>query len=242
MCGRLITQRRGRGGPRYRSPSHRRVSDARYPANRGVFKEKIGGQVIDIIHDRGRTAPLVKVLLENFDEVFCIASEGARVGQWIEIGENASVEDGNILPVGRMGEGTLIYNLEVNPGDGGKLVRSAGSSAYIVSHERDSGLTYIRLPSKKTIAVNSNSRATVGRVSGGGRKEKPMAHAGQAYYAHKAKNKLYPRVSGNAMNACDHPHGGGRNPHSRGAVSRTTPPGAKVGHIAPKRTGRRKRG
>ncbi|MBN2014567.1 MAG: 50S ribosomal protein L2 [Candidatus Altiarchaeota archaeon] len=242
MCGRLITQKRGRGSPRYRSPSHRFLADVRYPPNSGVFREGIGGQIIDIIHDRGRTAPIVKVLLENFDELICIAPEGARVGQWIMIGEKASIEDGNILSVGRMNEGTLVYNLEINPGDGGKLVRSAGSSAYIVSHERDLGLTYVRLPSKKTVAVNSNSRATVGKVSGGGRKEKPMAHAGQAYYAHKARNKLYPKVGGNAMNACDHPHGGGRNPHGRSAVARTTPPGAKVGHIAPKRTGRKKRG
>nr|AMR06662.1 ribosomal protein L2 [uncultured archaeon] len=242
MGKRLITQRRGRGGPKYRAPSHRFKSNAKYPPHRGAYKDKIGGQVIDIIHDPGRTAPIAKVLLENFEEIRIIAFDGVKVGQWIEIGENAKPSEGNILPIGKMGEGTLAYNLEINPGDGGKLVRSAGSSSYVVSHERDQGVTYIRLPSKKTIAINSKSRATIGKVSGGGRKEKPMAHAGQAYYAHKARNKLYPRVCGNAMNAVDHPHGGGRNPHGRGPVSRNAPPGAKVGHIAPKRTGRRKRG
>jgi large subunit ribosomal protein L2 len=242
MGKRLITQRRGRGGPRYRAPSHRFKSDAKYPPSRGVYGDKIGGQVIDLVHDRGRTAPLAKVLLENFEEIDVIAFDGAKVGQWIEIGEKASPAEGNILPIGKMVEGTFIYNLEINPGDGGKLVRSAGTSAYIVSHERDSGITYVRLPSKKTIAVDARSRATVGRVSAGGRKEKPMAHAGQAFYAHKARNKLYPRVCGNAMNAVDHPHGGGRNPHGRGPVPRNAPPGAKVGHIAPKRTGRKKRG
>ncbi len=241
MGKRLITQRRGRGTPRYRSPSHRFTSDAKYPLNKGVFKDKIGGQIIDLVHDQGRNAPLAKILFENFDEKYMIAPEGVRVGQWIEIGENVSVDNGNVLPVGKMDEGTFIYNLELRPGDGGKLVRSAGTAASIISHEQDAGHTYIRLPSKKIITVNSKSRATVGRVSGGGRKDKPMAHAGQAYYASKAKSKLYPIVSGNAMNACDHPHGGGRNPHNKPAVARNTPPGAKVGHIAPKRTGRRKR-
>jgi len=242
MGKRLITQRRGRGGPRYRAVSHRSKSNAKYPPNRGIYKDKIGGQVIDIIHDPGRTAPIARVLLENFEEIGIIAPDGVRVGQWIEIGENASPAEGNILPVGKMEEGTLAYNLEISPGDGGKLVRSAGTSACIVSHEKDMGITYIRLPSKKTIAINSKSRATIGKVSGGGRREKPMAHAGQAYYAHKARNKLYPRVSGNAMNAVDHPHGGGRNPHGRGPAPRNAPPGAKVGHIAPRRTGRKKRG
>ncbi len=242
MGKRLITQSRGRGGPRYRAPSHRFKSEARYPSNTGVYRDKMGGQVIDIIHDPGRTAPIAKVLLENFEEIDVIAFNGMRVGQWIEIGENANQAEGNILPIGRVEEGTLIYNLERSPGDGGKLVRSAGTSAYIVSHERDSGITYIRLPSKKMITINSKSRATIGKVSGGGRTEKLMAHAGQAYYAHKARNKLYPKVGGNAMNAVDHPHGGGRNPHGRSPVKRTTPPGAKVGHIAPSRTGRKKRG
>ncbi len=242
MGKRLITQRRGRGGPRYRAPSHRFKSNGKYPPNKGAYGDKIGGQVIDVIHDPGRTAPIAKVLLENFEEIAIIAFDGVMVGQWIEIGENATPVEGNILPIGKMEEGTLIYNLEINPGDGGKLVRSSGTSGYIVSHERNLGITYVRFPSKKTVAINSKSRATIGKVSGGGRKEKPMARAGQAYYAHKARNKLYPRVCGNAMNAVDHPHGGGRNPHSRRPVPRDAPPGAKVGHIAPKRTGRKKRG
>jgi large subunit ribosomal protein L2 len=180
-------------------------------------------------------------MFENFDERYMIAYDGARVGRWIQVGVNAAASEGNVLPVGKLAEGTLIYNLEVRPGDGGKLVRSAGSSASIVSHESSLGVTYVRLPSRKTIAMNSNSRVTVGRVACGGRLDKPMAHAGQAFFKHKAKSKLYPTVNGNAKNACDHPHGGGRNPHGRPPVARNTPPGRKVGHIAPKRTGRRKR-
>jgi len=207
----------------------------------GEYGGKISGQVVELIHDSGRSAPLARILLENFAQIQIIAPEGIQVGQWIEIGDKARAETGNILPLGSIQEGTQIYNLELKPGDGGKLVRSSGACAYVVSHEKNLGLTYLQLPSKKTIAINSRARATIGKVAGGGRTEKPMVHAGQAFYKHKARNKLYPKVSGNAMNAVDHPHGGGRNPHSRKAVSHHTPPGAKVGHISPKRTGRRKR-
>jgi large subunit ribosomal protein L2 len=241
MCGRLITQRRGKGTPRYRSPGHRFTSDAKYPSVVGVFGELASGQIIDIVHDPGKSAPLAKILFENFDERYLIAHEGARVGRWIQMGVNAAASEGNVLPLGKMTEGTLVYNIEIRPGDGGKLVRSAGTSAAVVSHERELGITHIRLPSRKTMTINSNARATIGRVSGSGMQDKPMAHAGPAWYAHKARGKLYPIVNGNAKNACDHPHGGGRNPHGRSPVGRNTPPGRKVGHIAPKRTGRKKR-
>ncbi len=240
MGKRLITQRRGRGSPLYRSPSHRFRFSVRYPP-KNSYEGNISGQVIEILHDPARSAPVAKVLLENFKEIQLIASEGLEVGQWIEIGEDAMLRNGNVLPLGKISEGLEVHSVELIPGDGGKLVRSSGTSAYIISNERDSGITYLRLPSKKTIAINSNSRATIGRVAGGGRVEKLMVHAGQAYYKNKAKGKLYPIVSGNAKNAADHPHGGGRNPHSRPAVKHSTPSGAKVGHISPKRTGRRKR-
>lgn len=240
MGKRLIPQRRGRGTPRYRVPSHRFKGSVNYPP---ACKEGIKGQVIDIMHDPARSAPIAKILLEDFKEIQVIAPEGLQVGQWIEIGENAGVGNGNVLPLGGITEGTSVYNIEIRPGDGGKLVRASGTFAYVVSHEKESGLTYLRLPSKKTIAVNSNSRATIGRVAGGGRTGKPLVHAGQAYYKHKAKNKLYPRVRGVAMNPLDHPHGGGAHGYigRPSSVSRNTPPGRKAGHIAPKRTGRKKR-
>lgn len=241
MGKRLITQRRGRGSPRFRSPSHRFKGNIVYPPYRGVYKDGIGGQIIDIVHDPIRSAPLAKILLENFEEILLIAPEGARVGQWIEIGENANPINGSILPIGNIPEGTPVYNIELRLGDGGKMVRAGGTSAYIVSHERELGVTNIQMPSKKTVAVSSNSRATIGKIAGGGRKEKPLVHAGQAWHAHKARNKPYPIVAGNAMNAMDHPHGGGRNPHSRRPVKHNTPPGAKVGHISPARTGKGKK-
>ncbi len=243
MGKRIITRRRGRGGPRYQVPTHRfKIKGVAYPLNKD-YAEGIGGQVIDIIDDAARTAPVAKVLLEDFRELMLIASEGLRVGQWVQIGPGAKVENGNILSIGNIPEGTSVYNVEIRPGDGGKIVRSSGLSAFIISHDKEAGKTFLRLPSKKTITLSSNSRATVGLVAGGGRTEKPMVHASQNFYKMGARNKLYPRVRGVAMNACNHPHGGGSHGYTGrpASVARNTPPGRKVGHIAPSRTGRRKR-
>jgi len=242
MGRRLKTQRRGKGGPRWRFPTHRFIGDMRYPKTLD-YETGTGGQVIDILDDASKTAPYAKVMLEDFTEILLIASEGLRVGQWICIGGKAKPEKGNILPLGRIPEGTSVYNVEIAPGDGGKIARSSGGSVSVVSHEKDANITYVRLPSKKTAALNSDSKATVGTVAGGGRTDKPMVRAGQAWFKHKAKNKLYPTVRGVAMNAQNHPHGGGGHGYTGrpASVARNTPPGRKVGHIAPSRTGRKKR-
>ena len=243
MGKRIITQRRGRGGPRYQVPTHRfKIKGVRYPLMK-EYAEGIGGQVIDIVDDAARTAPVAKILLEDYKEIMLIASEGLRVGQWVQIGQGAKPANGNILAIGEIPEGTSVYNVEIRPGDGGKIVRSSGLAALVVSHDKDAGRTYLRLPSKKTVTLCSGSRATIGIVAGGGRTEKPMVHAGQAFYKNGARNKLYPRVRGVAMNACNHPHGGGSHGYTgrSASVARNTPPGRKVGHIAPSRTGRRKR-
>ncbi|HDN83410.1 MAG TPA: 50S ribosomal protein L2 [Candidatus Altiarchaeales archaeon] len=237
----IIAQRRGKGSPRYRAPSHRFKGDIKYPPLTPEFWN-IAGQVLELEDDPGRTAPLARVLLENFKEIKIIAPQGLSEGDFIYIGDDAQPKVGNILPLGKIPEGTPVYNIEKNPGDGGKFVRASGSSAYIVSHDRELNLTYVRLPSKKVVAINSNSRATVGVVAGAGRKDKPFVHAGQAYYAHKARNKKYPKVRGVAMNAVNHPHGGSHKHKGKPTtVSRNAPPGAKVGHIAARRTGRKKK-
>ena len=242
MGKRIIPQRRGRGGPRYRFPSHRFGGAASYP--RMDYNGRRFGQVVELLDDPARTAPLAKVLLDDFTTTRLIAPEGLAVGQTLEFGSGAKVNPGNVLPLKSINPGTEVCNVEVNPGDGGKIVKASGSSAYVVAHERAAGLTQLRLPSKKTALVRSESLATIGRVGGGGRKEKPLIHAGQNFHRMKARNKLWPKVCGRAMNAVDHPHGGGRHPHvgRPTTVSRNTPPGRKVGHIAARRTGLRKRG
>ena len=126
----------------------------------------------------------------------------------------------------------------MRPGDGGKFARSGGNSAVVESNMGDS--VRIRLPSGRLKELNSSCRATIGVLGGHGRTDKPMMKAGSAHYRAKARGKLYPSVSGVAMNPVDHPHGGGNHQavHGPNSVSRHAPPGQKVGHIAPRRTGR----
>jgi large subunit ribosomal protein L2 len=242
MGSRLIPQKRGSGRPRYRSPGHRYAGDVTY--SQKIYGKGTGGQVVDLIDDPARTAPLAQVMLEDYSKMLMVAPEGIMVGQWIHFGESARTATGNILPLKNIADGTDIYNIELSKGDGGRLVRAGGSAASIVAHDKTSGRTQIRLPSKKTVFIDSRAYATVGRVAAGGRKDKPMIHAGQRWHQKKARNKMYPRVGGTSMNPMDHPHGGGKHPHvgRPTTVARNTPPGRKAGHIAARRTGKRKRG
>ena len=153
--------------------------------------------------------------------------------------ENKEIEMGNVLPIGVITEGSPIYNIELTPGDGGKLVRAGGTSATVASH--DAKKTVIRLPSGQFKTLDSSCRATIGTPAGGGRKDKPFLKAGKKHIAYRKKGKQYPVVRGVAMNPVNHPHGGGGHQHvgKPSSVSRDAPPGRKVGNIAAKRTGRK---
>ncbi len=231
----LIQQRRGRHRGRYRSPSHKYRGDVIYPNDRTAK-----GFVKKILHDPGRTGILAEIKMENGEKKLMLASEGMKKGTYVKFSEKREDCDrGNVLSVGQIPEGYPIYNIELKPGDGGKLVRAGGSGASIVSH--DAKRTVIRLPSGRFKTIDSSCRATIGIAAGGGRKEKPFLKAGKKYNARRKKGKQYPVVRGVAMNPVSHPHGGGSHQHvgKASTVARGAHPGRKVGHIAAKRTGKR---
>ena len=156
------------------------------------------------------------------------------------IGSKAPIEIGNIIPIGSIPEGTMICNIELSPGDGGKLARSSGAYATVVAHTADG--TIVKLPSGKTHYINDLCRATIGVISAAGRVDKPFMKAGAKYYWMKAKGHKYPRTRGRAMIAAVHPYGSSkRSARKVTTVSRNAPPGQKVGLIAAKSTGRKKR-
>ncbi len=233
MGKRILVQRLGRGSPTFRRADHRRkVKRVFYPRYTGR------AQVVDIFHDVGRTYPVAKLLTEGGEEFYIPAAEGMYVGQWIRMGEGGSI--GDIVPLGDLPEGTPVYDIEGVPGDGGKYVRSAGGYAVILTKTPEG--VVVKFPSGKTKVFDPKCRAIVGNVAGGGIHEKPFVKAGKKYHAMRAINKYYPRVRGVAMNVVDHPHGGKEHhPPGPTTVARNTPPGRKVGHIAARRTGRRKR-
>ena len=125
------------------------------------------------------------------------------------MGSNVALRPGNITQLANIPEGTQINNVEIRPGDGGRLARSGGNSCMVESNL--GAKVRIRLPSGKSKDLPANCRATIGVLGGHGRSEMPLMTAGAAHYKAKARGKLFPTVSGVAMNPVDHPHGGGNH-------------------------------
>ena len=233
----LIQQARGKGGPTYRSPSHRFRGWAKHNMN---GDSTLKGFVVDLIDCPGHSAPLAHARYENGEECLLLAPEGLKVGKELMSGNEAAISTGNILPLKNIPKGTSIYNIESQPGDGGKFVRSSGVTAKLISKSEKKAI--VQLPSKKKKEFDLKCRACIGILAGGGRVDKPFVKAGNKFHAMKAKNKLYPSVSAGSMNAVDHPFGNSRSLRKSKAkpVSRNAPPGRKVGMISPRRTGRAK--
>ncbi|MEM4662575.1 MAG: 50S ribosomal protein L2 [Candidatus Diapherotrites archaeon] len=238
MGKRIRAQRLGKGGPIYSARKMGRM-DIYYediPRNGTTIK----GQVIDLIKEPARDVVVAEILLENGKKFYTLAPEGLMQGEHIEIGENADIKLGNILPIKKVPEGCPIFNVEVNPGDGGKLARNSGSYGLLIEKRKDSVM--IKLPSGQIKEVSGECFATIGCSSCGERVDKPFVKAGKAYHHYRAKGKKSFRVRGVAMNPVDHPFGGAQHHVGKSkSVKRGAPPGRKVGQIASRRTGRRKR-
>jgi Ribosomal protein L2 len=251
MGRRIQGQRRGRGSPTFRAPSHRYKADL---SHRNVEDgDVVSGTVVDIEHDPARSAPVAAVEFEDSegrrpsgsrtesgegDRRLVLAPEGIGVGDQLQVGVSASIEPGNTLPLAEVPEGVPVCNVEANPGDGGKFARASGVNATLMTHERN--VTVVQLPSDEVKRLDPQCRATIGVVAGGGRTEKPMVKAGNKHHKMKARGTKWPNVRGVAMNAVDHPFGGGgrQHPGRPKSVSRDAAPGRKVGDIASRRTGR----
>ena len=232
MGKRLIQQARGKGTPKYRAPTHKYKYTIKYPG------KPCTGVVKKLINDPARSAVIAEIVYKNGKKGHLIAPEGLSVNQKVSVGGD-TIAPGNVLQLENIPEGTLVYNLEKQLYDGGKLVKSAGTYATVISHEK--GRTVVQLPSKQMKTFPSTARATIGVVSGGGRTEKPMLKSGKKYHILKSKAKSHIRVSGVSMNAVDHPFGGGQHDVKgrSSTVSKNAPPGRKVGLIKAKRTGRK---
>jgi len=233
MGKRIIQQARGKGGPRYRANSFRHKGPAK------VINKDVKATVIDLISCPGHYAPLAVLHYPSIQSYgLIIAPEGISVNEELTIGPQGEIKIGNTMPLNNIPEGTPIYNIESVPGDGGKFVRSSGVAAKIIT-KTDKAII-VQLPSKKKKTFHPNCRATIGTVAGSGRVEKPFFKAGRKFYAMKAKNKLWPKVSGGAMNAVDHPFGNKRSSRKAKAkpAPKNAPPGRKVGMLRPRHTGR----
>lgn len=189
--GRITVRHRGGGNKR-----RIRVIDFK--------RDKIGvpGKVQAIEYDPGRSARIALVAYRDGEKRYIVAPVGLKVGDVIEAGPAAEVKVGNALPLQNMPNGTVIHNIELTPGRGGQIVRSAGASAQLMAKEGD--YTLLRLPSGEMRRVLSRCMATVGQV---GNVENSLIKLGKAgRIRHRGRR---PQVRGSAMNPVDHPHGGG---------------------------------
>ncbi|WP_254545267.1 50S ribosomal protein L2 [Halomarina pelagica] len=236
MGRRIQGQRRGRGTPTFRAPSHR--YKAQLDHRKVEDGDVVRGTVVDIEHDPARSAPVAAVEFEDGDQRLVLAPEGIAVGEEIQVGVSAEIAPGNTLPLREIPEGVPVCNVERQPGDGGKFARASGVSATLLTHDRKAAV--VQLPSGEIRRLSPDCRATIGVVAGGGRTEKPFVKAGKKYHKMRARGTKWPRVRGVAMNAVDHPFGGGgrQHPGRPKSVSRHAPPGRKVGDIASRKTGR----
>ena len=231
MGKRIISQARGKGSFTYRVRKKAFKYRVGYPSKTGE------AEILKIFHSAAHSAPLMKVLLAK-ETFYLPAFNGAIEGQKIFVGGEA--KEGNVTTLKNIPVGTQIYNIERNPSDGGKMMRVAGSSATL-SKKLESNNISILMPNKKEIILNENCRATIGIIAGDGRLLKPFMKAGAKYHKMKAKSKLYPRTSAVKVNAVDHPFGSGRGKRPKSKIAkRNAPPGRKVGHLRPRRTGHKR--
>ena len=237
----LIQQRRVKGAPVYRSTSFHFKGKVKYFSLLNMVEDGFQkAEIKEIINCPGHSAPLMKLKL-NKEDCLVVAPEGVRVGDTVNVGKPDVFKAGDLAYLRDIPIGYSVFNLESKHGDGGKFVRSSGTFAKIMAKSVSNDT--VKLPSKKLKEFNIKCRATVGRIAGSGRTEKPLIKAGTVHHKMRARGKLYPRTSGVAMNSVDHPFGGSSSSvKGRPTISpRNAPPGRKVGKLRPRRTGRRKR-
>ena len=179
-------------------------------------KDGIVGTVASIEYDPNRSANIALINYADGEKRYIIAPNGLKVGMKIESGEKADIKVGNNLPLANIPEGTLVHNVELMPGKGGQMARSAGSSVQILG--REGNYTLLRLTSGEVRKVLSVCRATVGEV---GNADYELVNLGKA--GRKRHMGIRPTVRGSVMNPNDHPHGGGEGRAPVGRKGPVTP-------------------
>ena len=199
--GRITVRHRG-GGNKIK---YRLIDFKRQNANANT--------VLGVEYDPNRTAYIALLQDTEGTKSYIIAPEGLKTGDVIYSGPEADIKPGNTLPIANIPVGTIINNIELYPGKGAQLVRSAGAMAQLISKEN--GVAQVRLPSGEVRLVRLDCKATIGQV---GNIEHDLIQIGKA--GKKRHMGIRPTVRGSVMNPCDHPHGGGEG---RAPIGRSGP-------------------
>ena len=172
-------------------------------------KDGVPARVASIEYDPNRSASIALLNYADGDKRYILAPQGLRVGAQVVSGEGADIAPGNSLPLARIPTGTVVHNVELVPGQGGRLGRAAGTAIQVVAKEGP--MVSLRLPSSEVRMVRGECRATVGTLSNAEHQNVKIGKAGRN--RHKGKR---PQTRGVAMNPVDHPHGGGEAHHTPG--------------------------
>ena len=203
--GKITVRHRGGGyRPKYRIIDFKRNKDG------------VPGTVATIEYDPNRTANIALINYADGEKRYIIAPNKLTVGSVIESGADADIKIGNALPLANIPVGTIIHNIELKPGKGGQMVRSAGNGAQLMAKEGN--FAQVRLPSGEVRKVRIECRATIGEVGNLDHQNIQIGKAGR-----KRHMGIRPTVRGSVMNPNDHPHGGGEGKASIGRVSPVTP-------------------
>ena len=201
--GRVTSRHRGGGAKR----RYRRVDFKRR-------KDGVPAKVATIEYDPNRTCYIALVHYADGHKSYILAPQGLKPGDRVESGDRTDIRPGNALALRAIPTGTIVHNVELTPGQGGRLARAAGSGIQVAAKEGD--LVTLRLPSSETRMVRADCRATVGALSNAEHQNVKLGKAGRA--RHKGRR---PQTRGVAMNPVDHPHGGGEAHHTPGGHPET---------------------
>ena len=203
--GKITVRHRGGGyRPKYRIIDFKRD------------KDDIAGKVSTIEYDPNRSANIALIVYADGEKRYILSPQGLQVGDTIFSGEKADIKIGNSLPLANIPVGTLVHNIEMKPGKGGQMVRSAGNGAQLMAKEDN--FVQVRLPSGEVRKVRMECRATIGEVGNNDHQNIDIGKAGR-----KRHMGIRPTVRGSVMNPNDHPHGGGEGKAGIGRVSPVTP-------------------
>ena len=206
--GKITVRHRGGGNRRkYRVIDFKRNS-----------KDGIPAKVIGIEYDPNRTANIALICYADGEKAYILAPEGLTDGMTVVSGDTAEVRVGNCLPLANIPVGTMVHNIEMHPGKGGQMVRSAGNGAQLMAKEGK--YATLRLPSGEMRMVPLNCRATIGIIGNGDHNLVKIGKAGR-----KRHMGIRPTVRGSVMNPNDHPHGGGEGKAPIGRPGPCTPRG-----------------
>ena len=179
-------------------------------------KDNMEATVIGIEYDPNRSANIALIQYEDGEKAYILAPQGLTDGDKVISGDAVDIRTGNCMPISSIPVGTLIHNIELNPGQGGKLVRTAGQSAQLMAKEGK--YAHVRLPSGEMRLVLSRCRATIGVIGNSDHENVKIGKAGR-----KRHMGWRPEVRGSVMNPVDHPHGGGEGRAPVGHAGPLTP-------------------